>query len=393
VLREKGEASVGLLRRAGTHRVNNYFGADRDRRILISYTTRPFCKGVSLHHTNTAEALAMAEVCHAMGFVVDVVDYCDADPVDYDRYDAILGFGEPLIHRFYETDRQITTVYYGTGMPAFRQNAAALSRVADVHRKKGVWMPESVRLADKTWSIQTSLVDAIITLGNETVIAAYQACFPGRIYNVPVTFFSPFPPGDLQVRKQYEQARRHFLWFGSGGLIHKGLDLVLDVFRDLPDLDLHVAGPLDKEKRFLSCYHSELYETPNVHAHGFVELDSDLYGSLLETCGYVILPSCSEGEPSSVVNPMAYGLVPVVPDTAGIRVEDFGMRLQGLAVPQIRQAVTACASLAPEDLKDRSCRCLQHTRQTHSLDAYQRRLTDSLSDILGSQDPGAAHRD
>lgn len=49
-----------------------------------------------------------------------------------------------------------------------------------------------------------------------------------------------------EVIKSISSSRRNFLWFGSVGLIHKGLDIVIDAFKELPDLSLNVYG-LDKK--------------------------------------------------------------------------------------------------------------------------------------------------
>ena len=44
--------------------------------------------------------------------------------------------------------------------------------------------------------------------------------------------------------------RKSFLWFGSDGFIHKGLDLVLEAFAQMPDYNLTVCGPIQYGKGF-----------------------------------------------------------------------------------------------------------------------------------------------
>ncbi|MFH1666483.1 MAG: hypothetical protein ABIA17_02800 [Elusimicrobiota bacterium] len=106
---------------------------------------------------------------------MDIVGFYDeADGIDYSNHSVIFDFGDPLVNSFYKRNRHITTIYYGTGMHVVSQNHTTLKRVEEVFKKNGVWMPESRRIVDEAWSVQTTLVDNIITLGNEEVINSYR---------------------------------------------------------------------------------------------------------------------------------------------------------------------------------------------------------------------------
>ena len=43
----------------------------------------------------------------------------------------------------------------------------------------------------------------------------------------------PSPEG-----KDFEVCRPHFMWLGSRGFVHKGLDVVLEAFSEMPELAL-----------------------------------------------------------------------------------------------------------------------------------------------------------
>ena len=168
--------------------VKNFYNANHSRNVLISYIVGPFIKGSDLTHTNSAEALRIAQIFDELCYNVDVVNCVSERILDYNKYDIIFGFGEPLIHSFYKRKRQILTIYYGTGMHICHQNHETLKRVKEVYERKGKWMPESGRIVDKAWSIQTTLVDAIITLGNTTTEESYRKYYDGPIFNVPASF-------------------------------------------------------------------------------------------------------------------------------------------------------------------------------------------------------------
>ena len=109
--------------------------------------------------------------------------------------------------------------------------------------------------------------------------------------------------------------------------MQKGLDLLLEVFPRLPDLHLWACGPFEREEEFCACYRRELYETPNIHPVGWVGVAEPQFAEIVRRCASVIHPTCSEGQPGSVVHCMHQGLIPLVTPEAGIDTEDFGVTL------------------------------------------------------------------
>ncbi|MBN2424927.1 MAG: glycosyltransferase [Calditrichaceae bacterium] len=371
-----------LIKLPYKNRINNYFKTKFQKHVLISYITAPFKKGISLRHTNTNEALAMAEVFRELEFNVDVISYDDINDINYEKYDIIIGFGEPLVNYFYQNNKRLITIYYSTGMHTCWQNTATLKRVEEVFLKKGIWILKSTRLVEKAWSIQSTLVDYIITLGNSTTIESYRKFFDRPIFNIPVTYYNFFNQQDILEGKDYKSAKRNFLWFGGDGLIHKGLDLLLEIFSESNDNVLHVCGRIDKEAEFKNAYYKELYQTSSIHTYGFVSIDSEIFQELLKKCGFIIFPSCSEGEPSSVINTMYYGLIPIVPSTAGINVQDFGIQIKELTHSSINQAICEADSLTIDELSKRSLKTANYTSKQNSIDNYKLNLKSVLQRII-----------
>ena len=123
--------------------------------------------------------------------------------------------------------------------------------------------------------------------------------------------------------KDFARARRHFLFFASRAQVQKGLDLLLEIFPRLPGLDLYVCSMFEGEKDFCECHHLELYQTPNVHPIGWIQVNSrsSASGAALRVRDPSELP---EGEPGSVVQSMAAGLIPLVTREAGIEQTSSG---------------------------------------------------------------------
>ncbi len=128
--------------------------------------------------------------------------------------------------------------------------------------------------------------------------------FGGPIYPFNNYSFRETSPVDW---KNYSHARYNFLFFASRSQMQKGLDLLLEVFAKLPHLHLFVCSKFGGEPDFCACYRKELFETLNVHPVGWIPVNGPEYQQLVERCGFVIHPTCSEGQAGSVVQCMHSG--------------------------------------------------------------------------------------
>jgi hypothetical protein len=368
--------------------VINYFGDNFSKNVLISYITKPFKRGIDLAHTNSVEVLEIAKIFRSLGFNVDVADHDYEGFLDYDKYDMIFGFGEPLVNSFsFKNKKNPVRIYYGTGMHVSVQNNNTLKRIEEVYRRKGVWLLESGRIVEKVWSQQTNIVDAMILLGNDIVMESYRKHFYKDIYLLPASFYKIYDYNDIIEKKNYKEARNNFLWFGNRGLIHKGLDLLLDLFKTLPGIHLHVCGPLDDEYNFKQIYNTELYNTPNIHPYGFVKINSKLFKELILKCGFILHPSCSEGGSAAVLNVSGNGgLVPILSNEAGLNVRDFGFIIESLKLEGIKNSIEEARKLSDEELRRRSVSCAKYIEENNSLNNFTENIKNHLQTIIKKHD-------
>ena len=82
------------------------------------------------------------------------------------------------------------------------------------------------------------------------------------------------------------------------------------------------------EKEFLREYERELYRTPNIHAVGWVNIGSQQFLDITQSCVAVVHASCAEGTVGSVITCMHAGLIPIVSYESGVDVHDFGTLLK-----------------------------------------------------------------
>ena len=362
----------------------NYYRTSYARNALVSYITDPFRNGINLSHTNSFESMEIGKAINEAGFNVDIANYDYEGRVDYSKYEFIFGFGEPLINSFYKREKKVNTVYYGTGMHINTQNNNSLIRVMEVFDKKGVWLPGSGRIVDKSWSIQTKLVDAMVLLGNEEVTKTYSPYFKGKIYNIPASFYNIINFAEIISSKDFNNAKKHFLWFGSSGLIHKGLDLLLEIFSKRVDINLHICGPLEDEPEFKHTFFNELFKTANIHYHGFISLNSAIFKELLQKCAFVIFPSCSEGGSPSVLNVCGNGgLVPLLSKDASIDTNDFGFIFEKINIESITAIIEKVIKLPDQEIKDRSIKCYDVISKKHNQTNFASELRKCINEIVG----------
>ena len=352
-------------------------------RVLICAVNRPFFKGVDFKHNNQVEAVEMAKAFHELGYRVDVVNHDNPMAIDYGKYDVLFG-SDLAFYNFFmtETARRPRTILYACGAYAALSNAASMRRLEEVYRRRGVWLAGSARL-DSTGIGQEGVVDGLIVLGNETSAAPYRAVTARPVHALPLFFHQVEDASEIIQARDLAQARRHFIWFSGTGLVHKGLDLVLEAFLRHPELHLHVYGDIERESPFVQAFHHELYQQPNVRVEGFLPLRSPGFRAALLASAFIICPSCAEASASSVLNITGNGgVIPILTPACAIDLGDFGVPIHETTVASVEEALVAASSLEGDELDRRQRASAAFFRAEHSLERFHQRLKAAIQAIL-----------
>lgn len=360
--------------------LRNVYGSRFEKRVLISYIKEPFLSS-SYAHTNFYEATSAAKIFDGLGYRVDVIHYEGRIP-RLDCYDVIYGFGDVFRFYFERGGGAAKTIYYGAGMHVCHQNNATLARVKDVYKKKGVWLCRSARYVEKAWSHQTILVDGIIALGNERCSETYRKHYDGPVLACPAPFFQVIDYHQvMQSRKPF--ANKGYLWFGSAGLIHKGLDLCLEYFQANPDVELHICGDISLEPDFVNAYRNELFAHSNIHVHGFVNIQSEAFRDILSSCAFAVFPSCSEGGAPSVLTVIGNGaLIPVVSCESSVTAS-YGVIIPDLSAKGFSEAMAKTRVMSDEQIKKLQVMSVKSVVEENSLKNYEHVLKSHIFSLLG----------
>jgi len=366
-------------------RKRNVFKSNYERRVLLSYLTAPWRTGITYAHSSLRECYTAAEIFHNLGYRVDVVDYSTNRRIDYSEYEIIYGMGPVLERSFYsqEGSRRVR-IFYATGCNPIYSNIVTTLKVRDFYVRHKQLLMESSRIVNEIQNAQILLSDGVIVLGNEFVLDTYTRYDPEgaeRYYRLNA-FFNDCYDIDL-AKKDFESAKKHFLWFGSGGLLHKGLDLLLEIFSERSDIYLHICGAPTRESGFFRYYDDLLSRSRNIVNHGFVKMESVAFKTLMDMCGYAVFPSASEGGASALLNTMANGaLVPIITTSSGLDLEEHGWLIQNQDFDKFRKAIDQAMSIENPALKDKAIKIKDHVRRNYSLERYKSNLHKILREIL-----------
>ncbi len=346
--------------------------------VLLSYITEPFVRWpnqpISSTHSNYWECHEIASLFLHKGYGVDVIDWRDHSFIPTRKYSVCIDIHNNL-SRLAPYMTETIKVFHITGAHWLTTNTAELTRLLDVKKRRGV-----VLLPRRSVSPHSSIeaADYATVLGNAFTQDTYAYAHK-PIFYIPISSPNTF---DFPQEKDFAECRKHFLWFGGAGMVHKGLDLVLEAFANMPEYTLTVCGPVQKEKDFEQAYHRELYGTPNIRTLGRIPIEGEAFSDIVLRCGAIVFPSCAEGGGGSVVNCMQAGMVPIVTPQASVEIGDFGILLQDSSSSEIQRAVRTFAAEEPAKTRERAYKAWGYAHTTHAKTSFTAAYSKFIDTIL-----------
>jgi glycosyltransferase involved in cell wall biosynthesis len=323
----------------------------KQRRALFVFLSEPFIMKPSNprfhNHQNLKQSLQMVRALGDAGFVVDVRDVNCRDPLPSAKYDLVISHRSDLVadELLEQGGRK---VYLATGMNHETYNRNLLIRYGRLNsRRKCYLAPQSLN-DEKMQFVRTS--DAVVAYGNRLTAGSWTSITRGQV----MAFNNYGTVGIDPLRRDWNSARNNFLFFAGRLQMVRGLDLLLEIFPHHPHLHLYVCSAFKHEESFCRCYDRELFHTPNIHPIGLVSKGERRFLEIVRRCGSVILPSCSDGQPGSVIEAMQTGLIPLVTRETGLDVEEAGIVVDSDSEQDIEKAVVYFSTLDYSRLEELS---------------------------------------
>lgn len=354
----------------------NYDSTNNQQRILICYLANGYFINMenSLGRTVLYEIFKIIKVFSELGYCIDIIDCNDIKPIKLlseKKYNLIFGFGESFYQITNLQPEAISILYMTENHPDFsyREEKKRLEYFNTRHRKHNEvqrsGMFYKLYHLDKKYS-------QIITLG-EIEPLKHQ-------YRKP---YSIFPTGIINPQfnykiKNHQLSRKNFLWLGSKGAIHKGLDLLIDVFKNRDDITLHICGLTKQDRKTL-----EIPKRKNIIEYGHIDIKSETFLKIIETCSYTILPSCSEGFATSITTGMLHGLIPIVMKNTGFnKLGENVIFLEDYKIDYINYKLNELANTSPEKLNIFSKKIFDFSRENFIISEFEKNFRIIILEIL-----------
>jgi len=349
--------------------------------VLLSYRVEFFLQKsgqpVTSYHPSWVITQRMAEIFLDFGYAVDVIANENKEFLpqkDYSFFvDTRMNFERlaPLLNK------NCVKILHATTAHPYFHNAAEAKRLIALQERKHVTL-QSWRYMPPAYAMAVEYADAI-TVPSEFCIQSFRyANKPFYLVPNPAEFVYPW-----MEAKNFETCRTRFMWLGSLGMVHKGLDLVLEAFSEMPEYHLTVCGPVAKERDFERAYHQELYHTPNIQTIGWIDIGSPDFINLATQCVALVYPSCSEGSAGAVITCLHAGLIPIISYESGVDVgNDIGVILNNCAIQEIKEAVCRIANFSNQELKQRSRKAWEYARANHTMENFEKQYRKMVEKII-----------
>jgi hypothetical protein len=354
----------------------NFNSSQNQKKLLICYKTQGYFIDLRENTGRTlfSEIFKMVTVFSGLNFCIDIIDCNDTSPlktIASKKYNVIFGFGETFYQITTLQPEAISILYMTENHPSvsFREEKKRLDYFYERHgihvkfQRSGKYY--KLKHLDRTYA------DIITLSDTETLLPQYSqpySLFPTGLVNSQFSFKT----------KGHSSTRKNFLWLGSQGAIHKGLDLLIDIFKERSDITLHICGLNAHEKKLL-----HLRERTNIIDHGFINIQSPIFLQLVDECSYIILPSCSEAFSTSISTGMLHGLIPVVMRNAGFnKVGNHAIFLDDFKLNYLDIRLNELSNASPEDLQQLSKKTFSFAQEHFLLSHFEQNFRAIITEIL-----------
>jgi glycosyltransferase involved in cell wall biosynthesis len=362
-------------------------------RVLISYYVRPYLLDLAkpipkshpvYWHASYWASTEMARSFLERGYAVDVIDCTNTKFIPRDTYEIFLDCRHNMERLTPLLPKECLKIFHIDVAHSLFHNAAECQRLLALQRRRGVTLRNR---RFETPNLGIEYADCATVMGNEFTMNTFRYANK-PMYPIPGTgshsVLYEWPEG-----KNFEDCRRSYLWLGSDAFVRKGLDLVLDVFARMPQYRLSVCGPVHEDQDFVSAYHKELFETPNIRTIGWVDVGSREFADITTQCIGLICPSCCEGQCGAVITCLHAGLIPIASYESGVDLNGFGVTLMDCSIEEITRSIEMISSLPAAELQTMARKGWEYARENHSRDCFAREWRRALGAILEEH---VAHR-
>lgn len=347
--------------------------------VLLSYRIEPFLlkagQAMPNDHTWYWEVWQIAQTFLELGYNVDVIQFHNDKFVPQKDYAFFIDIRHRMEALAPKLNKDCIKIFHVDIANMVFRNAAECNRLLEVQQRKAVTLkPQRFEVPN----LGIEYADCAIVLGNDFTTDTFKYANK-PMYRIPISSPVVYPYPD---KKDFEAVRKRFLWFGGSALVLKGLDLVLDAFAQMPEYHLTICGPVSNDKEFEQAFYKELYETPNIHTYGWIDVSSPDFIKVTNNCLGLVYPSVSEGQSGGVISCLQAGLIPILSYESGVDVHDFGVIFDNLSLEEIKAKVISISNSPEEKLKLMSRQAWEYARANHTKEKFAQAYRNAVEQII-----------
>lgn len=339
-------------------------------KVLLCYVTGAFHiqNWEKQKGTRNVECAALIEAFVKNGCRIDVCSNNYNGDIGND-YNYVFGFGSAY-RRAKTQNPQATSILYLTEKPPYYSLKKESERIAYLYERHHIKAPIN-RSGLYFNNKDITEADYIIMMGKD----GDEQLLPNKkVFLVSPTGLKSETYS--MKNKDFEIAKRHFLWMGSRGAVLKGLDILYDAFAEFPDLVLHVAGLDSVDRRMLKNI-----KPTNVIDHGYLHIGTNEANKVFDECAYFLFPSCTEGVSTSTLTAMNFGLIPLITSETSVETID-GIYLQSFKVDDIMKELKNRSNTDAIVLKEEAEAVKEFAQNRYSLKRYSEVMYNIIQNIL-----------
>jgi hypothetical protein len=367
----------------------NVFRSRHGKRVLMCHLPEAFAdKQPPKHHSNLTECRVIARCFDRLGYRVDCSSRAKTG-IDYTPYEVVFGINGNAYMGSFSGNPKIKPlrIFYSVGAETCFNYRETSSRNAEFHERHGRWLLGSNRYipGDSRNYYEAHFSDAVICLGDGFVHEQFvkEDCRQERYRWMPGFYFKVKEP---DREKDFKASRRHILWFGSSGMLHKGLDIAIDFAAAHPEFTLHICGGSSQEKAFWNYYMPIIKANGNIVNHGFVNIESKEFADILAQCGILLNPSLSEGGAVSVLNVIGNGaLLPVYSRATGVEFGNTGIAVNDISYAAFEEALMHADTMPLETFTEKAFAAHRLISSGYTLEQYEDRMYNIIKEIIEKQ--------
>lgn len=361
--------------------LENVFDKSYNLNCLIVYITHPFIKGINNSHQNSWQVVELAKIVNEFGYNVDVIDYNYVKSNFDKKYDMLIDLHprDNVVYNKFLKENCIKIAYLTGSNPSF-SNIAEEDRINNVYKRHGQKL--LCRRYAELISKRIETYDAAFFIGNKYNLRTYTE------FKMPPVYFIKNTGYDFKFSNKNRKAN-NFMFLASLGQVHKGLDLLLDIFANTcKDCNLYICSNFKEELDFCDLYKNELYNTPNIIPIGFLDINSEEFKNISEKCAYMIMPSCSEANAGSVLTAMSAGMIPIVSRECGFE-DDEVIHLDDCSLACIEKFIKFYSVEDEKSIKDESDKAVKIVKERYSNDNFRKSIRNGLMGVLDERSKNA----